>query len=95
MEFLGEYRSREIYYINVRKDEQWHNKIPSENWVTFVVANNEDKELVIEVAEICLDKKVCYICGASELASIIDDAFDLEIVKRAIIEEEKTGIPYD
>ncbi|PZR30270.1 MAG: hypothetical protein DI538_22985 [Azospira oryzae] len=92
---IGELNSRQIFYTNVRTDQQWFDQLPASNWLAFTIADKEDKHLLDEAVAKCLDKNVLYTCSTGELASETEDWFDGEIVLRQVHLEEQTGKPQD
>ena len=92
---LGQINDRQILYINVRTDPNWFDKLPLDNWVVFTIADKQDEELLIDAVPKCMDKLVTYTCSAGQLAGLGEQLFDIEIVNRAIAEEDKTGKPHD
>lgn len=95
MELLGQIGERQIFYCNIRSDQNWFNKITFENWIAFTIADVEDRQLLNDMTAHCLDKGVCYTCSAGELCSDTEDYFDQEIVCRQIQQEAATGKPQD
>lgn len=95
MQKIGTINNREILYLNVRKSDNWAEELPQGNWCVFTIADNDDNELLDNAVSKCLDNLVIYTCSAGQLASRTELSFDLEINKRAIDEEDKTGKPYD
>lgn len=93
MKKIGSIDNREIYYINVKDNVTWNTKLPSDNWCAFTVVDSN--ELIDEIVNRCLDSNVCYTCSSGELADETELAFDIEIVRRAIDEENRSGIPAD
>lgn len=92
---LGNIDDRQILYIHVRTDPHWDEKLPLDNWVVFTIADRQDEELLMDAVPKCMDKLVTYICSAGQLAGLGEQLFDIEIVNRAIAEEDKTGKPHD
>jgi hypothetical protein len=95
VENLGQINNRRILYINVRSDPNWPDKLPFDTWVVFTIADEQDEALLIDAVPKCLDKQVTYTCSARQLAGLGEHLFDIEIVNRAIAEEDKTGKPHD
>jgi hypothetical protein len=95
LELLGQISERQVFYCNIRSDENWFDKINFDNWIAFTIADDEDKELLNDMTSHCLDKGVCYTCSAGQLASLTEDYFDEEIVWREVQESERTGKSQD
>lgn len=95
MKRIGKINDREIFYISIRDNSDWLNMLPTENWVAFTIADNEDKEMLRECTIGMLDKNATYTCSAGELASLTEDYFDEEIGWRGVQYEEKTGEKFD
>ena len=95
MKKIGSIGDKEIYYINVKDDVTWNAKLPFDNWCAFTAVNADGNSFVDDLARICLNNNVSYVCSAGELAAVTEFAFDAEIVCRAIDEGNKTGIPAD
>lgn len=92
---IGELNDRQIFYINVRGDLHWFDKLPSSNWLVFTIADTADKELLNDTTKKCLDSNVLYTCSVGQLGSDTEDYFDEEIVWRQVQIEERTGKPQD
>ena len=92
---LGQIGDRQILYINVRTDPNWFDKLPEDNWIVFTISDNQDEKLLTDAVPKCIDRLVSYTCSAGQLAGLAEHLFDIEIVNRAIAEEDKTGIPFD
>jgi len=95
MDQIGVVNDRQILYINIRKDSYWFDKLPYGNWCVFTVADNDDKQLLDGAVVHCMDKNVTYTCIAGQLAGVTELSFDIQITKRTIEEEDKTGLPHD
>lgn len=94
MQVLGTIGDRQILYTNVRTDQTWLEFVPTDNWLAFTVAD-ENEEIVKEVVKLCLDKSVCYICCAGRICGLTEFFFDEEIVERAIRLEAQAGEEFD
>ncbi len=95
MEQIGAIDNREILYLSTQNNPEWSNLLPSEKWVVFTIADNENKEILGESTVRILDKNVAYTCSAGELAGLTEQYFDEEICWRAVQYEERTGKKYD
>ena len=95
MKKIGFIDDREVYYINVKDDVTWNAKLPFGNWCAFTVVDADGRELIDEIVARCLDSNVSYTCSSGELADETELAFDIEIVRREIEKESKSGIPPD
>ena len=90
MEFLGAIGDRQVIYTNARTDPKWSENLPTDNWIVFTIAD-EDERLLREVVGLCLDKSVSYICCAGRACRLTEDLFDGDIVYRAVEFELQTG----
>ncbi len=88
MEILGHISFKEILYCNVRTNQDWFNQLPPNKWIAFTIANDEDNELIADVAAKCLDKAVSCICCAGLLQSETVDSFGKEMIRRNVQEEK-------
>ena len=79
----------------MRTAPDWFDKLPLDNWVVFTIADKQDEDLLTSAVPKCMDKLVAYTCSAGQLAGLGEHLFDIEIVNRAIAEEDKTGKPHD
>lgn len=95
MERIGKINDREIFYIPIRDNSEWLSLLPTEKWIAFTIADNEDKEMLHECTIGILNQNVTYTCSAGELASLTEDYFDEEIGWRGVQHEEKTGEKFD
>lgn len=95
MKLIGQINDRQIYYCNIRSAKEWYSDIHFKNWIAFTIVDEDDKELITDMAIHCLDNGVCYTCSAGELASISEDYFDGEIVMREVNKEMETGVEQD
>ena len=95
MEHIGKINDREIFYISIRENLNWLNMLPSEKWVAFTIADNNDKEMLHECTIGILNKNVTNTCSAGELASLTEDYFLEEIGWSGTQYEEKTGKKFD
>ncbi len=82
MFILGIINKRQILYCNIRKNADWINQLPQNHWILFSITNNEDKDLINDTIEICVDKKVGYTCAVGELSVYVEDCFDEEYAYR-------------
>ncbi|MEM6804711.1 MAG: hypothetical protein AAF696_25160 [Bacteroidota bacterium] len=64
----------------MRNTSDWKERLPSENWVLFCFANEEDEDLLAEVVGDCLEKRVSCIYCAGEIAYKAELDFDIGIV---------------
>lgn len=92
---IGIINNRQIFYINIRTDLEWYTKLPSTNWLAFTIADLKDQNLLNDLSLKCLDANVSYVCCVGQLASLTDDYFDEEIVRRQVEIEKRTGKPQD
>ena len=92
---IGQVKDRQVFYISVRADLHWFDKLPSSNWLAFTIADIADKDLLSDTTKKCLDKNVLYTCSAWQLGSDTEDYFDEEIVWRQVQNEEQTEKPKD
>ena len=88
METIGHISFKQIYYCNVRTDQQWFDQLPVNHWFAFTIADKEDEALVQDVAVKCMDKNVSCVCCAGQLASQTSDYFNIEAVDWEIKKEE-------
>ena len=95
MERIGKINDREICYISTKDNSDWFNLLPTEKWVVFTIANQENKEVLSESTVRILDKNVTYTCSAGELAGLTEEYFDEEISWRGVQYRQKTGKEYD
>lgn len=95
MEKIGSSGNRGIYYVHTTGNDEWASALPTDNWCAFTIVTTEGSGCIDSLARISLDSNVSYICSAVELARETELAFDTEIVRRAIDEEAKSGIPAD
>ena len=57
MELIGRIRHRKIYYLPVRKNPNWWAKIPNQDSMILIYANNEDEELLPVIAKSILENE--------------------------------------
>ncbi len=95
MEKIGSSSDRDIYYVHTIGNDGWESALPTDNWCAFTMVNTEGSGCIDRLARISLDSNVSYICCAGELAGETELAFDTEIVRRAIEQEDRSGIPAD
>jgi hypothetical protein len=95
MEILGQINGRQVLYANIRANQNWHNELPTDNWVVFTIGDDNDIKIAEELEKKCLDKNVNYTCSTGQLAEYIHHAFDTEIVERIIAYENNSGKKYD
>lgn len=95
MELIGHIGERQIFYCNIRSEEDWFKKISFHDWIAFTIADESDKDLLSSLASNSLDAGVCYACCAGQLASLTEDYFDEETVWREVQKSEKTGLEPD
>ena len=74
MEFISRIKHRKAYYIPVRNNPNWKKGLPKNDWIVFIVANQEDEEILPSITKICIDKNVSYACCVGTVMS----AFFLE-----------------
>ncbi len=91
MEVLETINSKQVFYCNVREEQNWFEQLPITNWIAFTIADNEDQELVEDVAKKSLDKNISCVCSAGQFASKTEDSFADEIVLRNIKKEQEFG----
>jgi hypothetical protein len=90
---IGQINNRDVFYTNVRVDEDWFKKLPASNWLALTIADYGDEGLLNDTTIKILDNGTCYTWSVGELGSLTEDYFDEEIVWRQVQEEEKTGKP--
>ena len=95
MKILGHIKDRQIFYCNIRVDNNWFLQLPTSNWIAFTIADNDDKDLLNDTTIKCLDNGVNYTCSAGQLGSDTEDYFDQEIAWRETQKEKATGEPAD
>jgi hypothetical protein len=49
VEYLGNIKDRQIFYINLSLDKGWFNALPVDNWIVFTVADDIDALFLMEV----------------------------------------------
>lgn len=91
MEILGSIEGKVIYYLNLRRQTDWHTNLPGVPWIAYTIVGNEDKDLLNDLVNKCLDTPLGYSCSAGELSSLTEEYFDEEEVLRVVDEEIKTG----
>jgi len=91
MELLGTVNSRQVFYCNVREEQNWFEQLPITNWIAFTIADNEDQELIDNIVKRSLDKNVAGVSSAGQFASETEDFFVDEIVLRNIQKEKELG----
>ncbi|WP_394751082.1 hypothetical protein [Spongiimicrobium salis] len=95
MELLGRINRREIFYVKRRNNPDWKYSLPGNNWIAFIIANNEDEEMIPLAVNVCLDKNVLYVCNTGEFGSRAEDYFLEEAGWRGVQYEEKTAKEYE
>lgn len=84
MESWGEYNSRQIFYLATREPNEWLEKLPNENWLALIIGNDNEIQLYSDLANICLEKNVLYVCTVGLACELIHDIFDEAYVSKKI-----------
>jgi len=79
---VGNVNSRTVLYFDVQAQPKWTEKIPEEGWILLAIADENQTDLIDQIAKECIAKNVTYVCGVGKGGSYIDDAFDWEIISR-------------
>lgn len=95
MELIGRINYRKIYYLQVRNNPHWKTSLPKSDWVAFIIANEEDEELIPPVLKVCINNDVSYTCSAGTLADKTENYFDEEISWIAVDYELQTKLEFD
>lgn len=76
MKKIINYKNKSIYYTNINYDELWFEKLPEGKWAGSVYGDEIDKEIIINVAEKCIEKNINYACSMGSSSELIHDIFD-------------------
>lgn len=71
---------KEVFYISIRHDKDWAEKLPDKDWQVMVIYNEENNEIKEAIVENCLKKNVQYFSLTWKYLSSIDREVDHQIV---------------
>lgn len=88
MKDFGQINGRRIKYLSIA-DSDWETKLPTKNWLVIPFGHEKNFKLIENVAKICLDRKVNYVCTIGQACESIHDTFDEEVVERVYVKAQQ------
>jgi hypothetical protein len=76
MERLGEINDRQVFYIKVTDDDNWFDKLPSQDWLAIPIGDKKAIQIYSKLADNCYDRKLVYMCALGQSSELIHDIFD-------------------
>ncbi|TFF40664.1 DUF7684 family protein [Mucilaginibacter psychrotolerans] len=91
---LATVNNRKVFYQRYDTETPWSTNFPTENWLAFVLVDNQPKTKLFEISNKLIGRNACYVCATGEQSELMHDIVDEDIVYREVdIDYEYNYLP--